>query len=224
MQRRTLIIFCFLLTGFVAGSSHGLSCVRYSLEENFDRMDVVFTGTVVQKKGAPEEFSRTVSWGPDYPERVVPAVQVQFKVNFSWKRTLAEKVTVYTLNPKESNWGYDFKDNGNYLVFACAIGSKNEENTGNEVYIRTNWCYQNVDLEKFFWTKEKSPHKEIPLLSDDDHLDELVESILDRRSSPFLHGIRNVNQLNRQLALLKLKAEAGEEKDFPATTEKMPEL
>ncbi len=155
---------------------------------------------------------------------MVPAVQVQFKVNFSWKGTLAEKVTLYTLNPKESNWGYDFKDNGKYLVFARAIGSNDEENTGNKVHIRTNWCYQNVDLEKFFGTNEKSPRKELPLLSDDDHLDELVESILERRSSPFLHGIWNVNQLNRQLALLKLKAEAGEEKDFPAATEKMPQL
>ncbi|MCY3884089.1 MAG: hypothetical protein OXG24_04150 [Gammaproteobacteria bacterium] len=184
-------------------------------------MDVVFTGTVVQKKDAPEEFSRTVSWGPDYPERVVPAVQVQFKVNYSWKGELTDQVTLYTLDPKESNWGYDFNKDGRYLVFARISTSPEEhkdEFDGKQVW--TNWCSQNVNIDGFFGASKESLIGRKALFDDKDQLDETVQTFPSKKTRPFLHGVKNENELNKQLALFKLKNETGDEKKMQTDSAK----
>lgn len=75
VSQHTQVICRFFLVSVVADSTLCLGCVRYSLKEDLDRMDVVFIGTELQKQDAPEKFNRTILWGPDYPEKVVPALQ-----------------------------------------------------------------------------------------------------------------------------------------------------
>lgn len=219
-RKLLLVISCLLFVCIVVNSSLASSCVRHSLEENCERMDIIFTGTVVQKQDAPDEFSRTIFSGPDYEESEIAAVQVKFSVGFEWKGDVEDHVTLYTLKPQESEWGYAFRDKGRYLVFARIEKSKDEvDSEEDERQIWTNLCYQNVDLDGFFGDAKEIQRNVRSILSETDEVKESKRNVLDRRSFPFLHGVKNETALNKRLAVFKLGANVDDAKALRTDTE-----
>lgn len=220
--RDRTLAFCllFLITVSV-DNSLALSCVEYSLEENFDRRDNVFIGTVIQKRKAPEEFSQTISLGVDYPERVVSALKVQFQVQDTWKGELDDRVTLYTLNPRESLWGYDFEVKGRYLVFGRIRKSKDEEEAENDKpQIWTNWCSQNVDLDRRFMDSDEVEGITVEdMLNDEEKLNKVIQNFVNRESLSFPQGIEDEKELNEQLDKLKLRPKHVDQHDEPTDIE-----
>ena len=141
---RTFLLFACL------GSSYPLapSCVRVTVEENFNRSDIVFTGSVQSKSEAPERYSQRRLYGSEEDGRA-GAFEVLFKVETTWKGKLEKTVLLYTVNPKEdSTAGYHFEVDGKYVVFARY--RKLEANSDDEETETNPWtelCSQNVNLE-----------------------------------------------------------------------------
>lgn len=162
------------------------------MEVNFERIDILFIGTVVQNQDAPDQFSRTIFSGPDYRESVKAAVQVEFSVSLKSKGDVEDQVALYTFNHQESEWGYDFRDKGRHLVFARIENSKDDEEDSEDdkQQIWTSLCYQNVDLDRCFGDSKETQTKERSLLSEMDGVEEPTSNlVLDRRCYPFLHGV-----------------------------------
>lgn len=217
-NRRTTAISISLLIGIFAGATLAVECVDYSLEENFDRMDVVFTGTVRDRKNASQRDSLRVNWGSEISVNSVPAVQLRFKVHEVWKGRLNKTVSLYTINSKKNSFGYDFKDNGKYVVFAHFNRPQDSDVVSTEV-IWTSRCSQNLELGSESRRRKQSSDRLRAFLIEIDPSREIFEV-----KNPFLRGVDDNNELFRQLGQLKSKTEhtdvknhrAGSENDQPS--------
>lgn len=143
-----LVRTCLLIACLVSCHSLAPSCLRVTVEENFDRSDIVFTGSVLSKSEAPEKYSQRSLYGNEEDERS-GALEVLFKVETNWKGKLDEPVLLYTVNPEEdSSLGYHFEVEGKYVVFA-RYWDLEEDGDGEETETNlwTELCSQNINLE-----------------------------------------------------------------------------
>ena len=145
---RVFLRACLLFACLVSSYSLTPNCVRVTVEGNFNRSDVVFTGSVQSKSEAPERYSQRRLYGSEEEGRA-GALEVLFKVETTWKGKLNQPVLLYVVNPKEdSTAGYDFEVDGEYVVFAHywkleANGDVDETETN----LWTDLCSQNINLE-----------------------------------------------------------------------------
>lgn len=141
MVRTCLLIACLV-------SSHSLapSCLRVTVEENFNRSDIVFTGSVLSKSKAPEKYSQRLLYGNEDDERA-GALEILFEVETNWKGKLDKPVLLYTVNPEEDSFaGYHFEVEGKYVVFA-RYWDLEEDGEETETNLWTELCSQNINLE-----------------------------------------------------------------------------
>lgn len=139
---------CLLIACLAYSHSLAPSCLRVTVEENFNRSDIVFTGSVLSKSEAPEKYSQRSIYGGEEDGRV-GALGVLFQVETNWKGKLDNPVLLYTVNPKEdSAVGFHFEVEGKYVVFARnweLKGNGDDEET--ETNLWTELCSQNINLE-----------------------------------------------------------------------------
>lgn len=200
-----LAVSLLFLVSIAAGSSETDSCIDYSLQENFERMDVVFTGTVRQKQNTSKRERRKIDWGAEFSDPEIPILKVRFKVHEEWKGELGKHVTVYTVNPRKSSFGYDFKNNGKYVVFARlnGPGDNGGRREDGEALILTSWCSQNLELGSESRKRKQSS-------------DRLKAFVIERNTpqhvyeekNPFLRGVDDIQELNSQLTELKSNVES----------------
>lgn len=208
-RQRTLKASLFLLISVAATSSLAESCVDYSLKENYDRMDVVFTGTVKEKQDASTRVSRNIDWEPEFSGSNIPVLQIRFKVHEVWKGELGKHTHLYTINPRESSVGYDFKENEKYVVFARfnnpeVSGEKREHN---KKLIWTSWCSQNLELGSESRKRKQSSDRLRAFL-----LEMNPSHYVHAEKNPFLRGVDDKRELFGQLAQLKSGAESSKAK------------
>lgn len=139
-------------------------CLDRTLQEIFDSHDVVFSGTVEEKKEASDKYAETRESFENGEEWVIPAMEVSFKVDDNWKGNTEDHVTVYTLDPSLSQSGiwishtkYPFESGVKYLVFARYRKSQNHEDIEDaelsrdgEMYLKTGYCSGNMPLGSNF--------------------------------------------------------------------------
>lgn len=211
--RRSIAMSIALMISVAACNSLATSCVDYSLKENFERMDVVFTGTVKDRKKVSKEESRRINWGPEFSDTEVSVVQLRFKVHEVWKGKLDRTVSLYTMSSKKSSFGYDFKDNGKYVVFAH-FNKPQDKDEGSTDVIWTSWCSQNLELGSESRRRKQSSDRLRAFLVENDPSRKVLEV-----KNPFLRGVDDNNELYRQLAALKSNAEQTNAKSQQAGNE-----
>ncbi|MCY3884088.1 MAG: hypothetical protein OXG24_04145 [Gammaproteobacteria bacterium] len=202
---RPLTVSLVLLIGMAASSSVAVTCHDYSLKENFDRMDVVFTGTMKEKQNASKRDSQKIDWGPAFSEPVVPVLKIRFKVHEEWKGELGKHASVYTVNPRKSSFGYDFKENQKYVVFARFNKSENigegRQDSGKLMW--TSWCSHNLELGSASRKRKQSSDRLRAFLVEMKPTGHSYEE-----KNPFLRGVDDNKELFRQLSELKSGAES----------------
>ena len=92
---KALLYVPFLMI-LAAGSSFACSCIRSSVEENFQGADAVFLGKVVEVGGYWDD------WG------------ARLKVEKSWKGVGVDEVTVYTVS---NTCAFSFEEGETYVIF-----------------------------------------------------------------------------------------------------------
>ena len=161
--KRILTSACLLAVCVVYCASLSGRCLDRTLQENFDSHDVVFSGTVVEKKEASEKYAKTYESG-NGEEWVIPAMEVSFEVDDNWKGTTEGHITVYTLDPLHpqsdiwvSHTRYPFESGVKYLVFAKYRKSQDHEDIEDaklsrdgEKYLKTGYCSGNMVLDSNF--------------------------------------------------------------------------
>ncbi|MYD81597.1 MAG: hypothetical protein F4X44_13420 [Gammaproteobacteria bacterium] len=205
LLQRLLTASFVALISVATGSSLADSCIDYSLKENFERMDVVFTGTVKAKQNASKKVSRKIDWGPGFSGQTAPVLEVRFKVHEEWKGELGKHVDVYTINPRKSSIGYDFKKDEKYVVFARFNNPENHverrENTMKLIW--TSWCFQNLELGSESRKRKQSSDRLRAFL-----LEMNSSEQVHTEKNPFIRGVDDNKKLFGQLSELKSNAES----------------
>ncbi len=203
--QRLLTASFVALVSVATGSSLADSCIDYSLKENFERMDVVFTGTVKAKQNASKNISRKIDWGPGFSGQTAPVLEVRFKVHEEWKGELGKHVDVYTINPRKSSVGYDFKKNEKYVVFARFnnLEDNGERRENSRKLIWTSWCSQNLELGSESRKRKQSSDRLRAFLQEMNPSEQAVAE-----KNPFIRGVDDNKELFGQLAELKTNAES----------------
>jgi hypothetical protein len=120
MRKLFLVLFVFLISGFIAGdTAFGCSCGRIDAPQEFENHDFVFVGKVTETGG----FVRN---------------NVTFSVEKAWKPLDDDEVFAYVTGCD----GIDFKAGETYLVYAY----KEESFFGTNVY--TSSCSRTALLTK----------------------------------------------------------------------------
>ena len=198
--KRVLASTCFLAVCVVCCASLSGRCIDRTLQENFESHDVVFSGTVVEKKDASEIYAKTYKSG-NGEEWVVPAMEVSFEVDDNWKGTTEGNLTVYTLDPLHpqsdiwvSHTRYPFESGVKYLVFARYRKSQDHEDIEDaelsrdgEMYLKTGYCSGNMPLGSNFLAR------------------------------PFLVDLESQEDLINQLTKFKTKSDDADENGSEAT-------
>ena len=147
--QRGILRSCLLLACLMSCHSLAPNCLRVTVEENFYRSDIVFTGSVQSKSEAPEKYSQRRLYGKEKGKHA-GALEVLFEVETTWKGKLDKTALLYTVDPKEDGTaGYHFEVDGEYVVFARFWNLEvNGEGGETETNPWTELCSQNINLEK----------------------------------------------------------------------------
>ncbi len=134
-------VVCSLLLLLFASSASACKCDFPTVEEDFLKSDVVFSGKVLRIDSVEDE--RRIKRGQDDYRQTV---EVELELNEAWKGTVETKVTVLTAL-QHTLCGYDFSVGQRYVVFAKT--AKIESGTGSsdiEAHY-TGLCSANHELD-----------------------------------------------------------------------------
>lgn len=143
-----IVVFILLLTLFFNGQTATASCVEPGTpEEEFQRSDAVFTGSVVYISSANALWMDGVTRAlmamgfhpSDFYETIFPGRRVVFQVDRSWKGVNTSSVMIRTGYNNWDSSAYPFEIGSYYLVYAShAYGDPDK-------YLLTSLCHSTIE-------------------------------------------------------------------------------
>ncbi|MGE7889014.1 cobalamin biosynthesis protein CbiN [Bacillus cereus] len=104
-----IVIICSFILIIFSEKSYACDCINVSVEDAFQKNDVVFEGKVIEV-GRKEEVG----------------IEVLFEVKKIWKGTTSSQIIVYT---NGDDCMFHFVEGGEYLVFSSQRGSEKQLHT-----------------------------------------------------------------------------------------------
>ncbi|MCY3883400.1 MAG: hypothetical protein OXG24_00630 [Gammaproteobacteria bacterium] len=130
-----------LLLALFAFDGWTCTCLRSTVEENFEVADAVFSGKVLQIEEASKDGEN--QWDEIFSP--LHEIEIELELDETWKGESVSKISVMTYRDGDM-CGYTFSVGDTYLVFAYAEEAQNEDEEEVFSYLSTNRCTHNQIL------------------------------------------------------------------------------